>query len=89
MYDNNNTIVDRVPAKLFPNVKGCGYPPIVDCDGRKIRRKVLKVVIGWAEDELKMRKLIDEKDDNIDYLWRFLIMESDRWTDGRTYNDSC
>ena len=34
VYDNNNTVVDRVPAKLFPNVKGCGYPPIVDCDGK-------------------------------------------------------
>ena len=33
VYDHNYTVVDTVPAKLYPNVKGCGYPPIVDCDG--------------------------------------------------------
>ena len=33
VYDVNGSVADVVPGKLFPNVKGCGYPPIVDCDG--------------------------------------------------------
>ena len=32
IYDQNSSIIATVPGKLFPNVKGCGYPPIVDCE---------------------------------------------------------
>ena len=33
IYTENQTVADTRVGKLFPNVKGCGYPPIVECDG--------------------------------------------------------
>ena len=38
IYDQNQSVVATAPGKLFPNVKGCGYPPIVDCDGNNVSR---------------------------------------------------
>ena len=38
IYDQNQSVVATAPGKLFPNVKGCGYPPIVDCDGNNLSR---------------------------------------------------
>ena len=40
IYDQNQSVVATAPGKLFPNVKGCGYPPIVDCDGNNVSRAV-------------------------------------------------
>ena len=34
IYSENQTVADTRRGKLFPNVKGCGYPPIVKCDGK-------------------------------------------------------
>ena len=34
IYNENQTVVETRPGKLFPNVKGCGYPPIVECEGK-------------------------------------------------------
>ena len=41
IYDQNQSVVATAPGKLFPNVKGCGYPPIVDCDGNNVARVVV------------------------------------------------
>ena len=41
IYDQNQSVVATAPGKLFPNVKGCGYPPIVDCDGNNMSRVVV------------------------------------------------
>ena len=41
IYDQNQSVVATAPGKLFPNVKGCGYPPIVDCDGNNLLRVVV------------------------------------------------
>ena len=41
IYDQNQSVVATAPGKLFPNVKGCGYPPIVDCDGNNVSRVVV------------------------------------------------
>lgn len=35
IYNENQTVKDTRLGKLFPNVKGCGYPPIVECDGNQ------------------------------------------------------
>ena len=35
IYNENQTVADTRRGRLFPNVKGCGYPPIVECDGKK------------------------------------------------------